>query len=236
MGDGGKMERKRKWGARHEYWKWWYSIRRSEESEKKVKEAGAKTSWGINWRKIEAGENGRRREKRACCLIFNRIIFPCLPFIYLILPSYLFICKCWLHAKRETYLSCALHWAHPLTVHSPHTHTSILGDPKEILWTSAALQWACTEAANTIHSTKLYKWAYLYFLCEKTAKWHLVISPHLDYSSTIWLSSSNQDLNKVQQSKQSCPLGCSLLSEAGCTKTEKNPHCNTRHGFIGTLH
>lgn len=30
---------------------------------------------GINWRKIKARENGRRRGKGACCLIFNRIIF-----------------------------------------------------------------------------------------------------------------------------------------------------------------
>lgn len=39
---------------------------------------------GMNLRKIEAAENGRGRGKRACCLIFNRIIFPCFPFIYLI--------------------------------------------------------------------------------------------------------------------------------------------------------
>lgn len=30
---------------------------------------------GINWRKIKARENDRRRGKGACCLIFNRIIF-----------------------------------------------------------------------------------------------------------------------------------------------------------------
>lgn len=41
---------------------------------------------GINLRKIEAAENGRGRGKGARCLIFNRIIFPCFPFIYLIFP------------------------------------------------------------------------------------------------------------------------------------------------------
>lgn len=88
--EGEKMDRKKMRRTRNEYWKWRYSCQEDEWGKWAKREKGGSPdelrNIGINWRRIEAGENVRRRGKGACCLIFNRIIFPCFPFIYLIFP------------------------------------------------------------------------------------------------------------------------------------------------------
>lgn len=122
MGDWGE-KRWRMWGTKNDYWK-----RRCRCLED---ESGVWGRRGINLRKIEAAGNGGSRGKGACCLIFNRIIFPCIPFIYLSFPHiYSYVNVGCVPAKNHIGV---LRWTETaLTVHHRYPHTDIKCNPKGI--------------------------------------------------------------------------------------------------------
>lgn len=140
MEDGGRGRKdgeKEDAGTRNEYWKWSYSCLEDELGKwgerEKGRSPGELRNIGINWRKIEAAENGRRRGKGACCLIFNRIISSCFPFIYLIFfPPHIYSYVNFGYVPAENRIGVLRCTEPTLWLCITDTHAAILGNPKGI--------------------------------------------------------------------------------------------------------